>query len=256
MDQVTNNTLFLPPKGDYSQFLDENHYEEKVREWGLSTTKEVKKQFWFKDDTQKSAVKIIGYEIYGQSEEYNTVIIEFEDGKLCCIHPAYLKEMQSPSFGKVYVSTSNSEPSPKQKLETKTTQSKEKNAEEVHNETTKEEEKQQKPGKIQLPEEKVHFTAVVKQFALSWNNFNEENDEVIILENVVIHEETPLEIGLSWCSHSKTLKKLELLPKDTLEFNGKIVKKKLPKGKDVEEKFIIDTPVYYKINNPSKIKKC
>ncbi|MGW8788524.1 hypothetical protein ACWGMF_20835, partial [Heyndrickxia sporothermodurans] len=108
---------------------------------------------------------------------------------------------------------------------------------------------------IQLPEEKVHFTAAVKQLALSWNNFNEENDEVIILENVVIHEETPIEIDLCWCSHSKTLKKLELVPGDTLDFNGKIVKKKLPKGKDVEEKFIIDAPVYYKINNPSKIKK-
>ncbi|MFC8575536.1 hypothetical protein ACFUCO_19440, partial [Heyndrickxia sporothermodurans] len=114
---MTNNTLYLPPKGDYSQFQDEKHYEEKVREWGLSTTKEVKKQFWFKDDKQKSTVKIIGYEIYGKTEEYNTVIIEFEDGNLSCIHPAYLKEMQSPSFGKVYVSSGNTEQSTPMKKE-------------------------------------------------------------------------------------------------------------------------------------------
>ncbi|MEK5523099.1 MULTISPECIES: hypothetical protein [Heyndrickxia] len=253
---MTNNTMYLPPKGDYSKFIDENHYEEKVREWGLSTTKEVKKQFWFKDDTQQSIVKIIGYEVYGKSEEYNTVIIEFEDGNLCCIHPAYLKEMQSPSFGKVYVASNKSEQSPpKQKEEPKASQTKENKSERLHKETTTKKEKQEKPAKIQLPEEKVHFTAAVKQFALSWNNFNEENDEVIILENVVIHEETPIEIDLCWCSHSKTLKKLELVPGDTLDFNGKIVKKKLPKGKDVEEKYIIDAPVYYKINNPSKIKK-
>ncbi|MEB6550046.1 hypothetical protein MXL46_13205 [Heyndrickxia sporothermodurans] len=252
---MTNNTLYLPPKGDYSQFQDEKHYEEKVREWGLSTTKEVKKQFWFKDDKQKSTVKIIGYEIYGKTEEYNTVIIEFEDGNLSCIHPAYLKEMQSPSFGKVYVSSGNTEQStPMKKEEPKISQTKEEKSETLHKKTTKKE-KQEKPAKIQLPEEKVHFTAAVKQLALSWNNFNEENDEVIILENVVIHEETPIEIDLCWCSHSKTLKKLELVPGDTLDFNGKIVKKKLPKGKDVEEKFIIDAPVYYKINNPSKIKK-
>lgn len=67
--------------------------------------------------------------------------------------------------------------------------------------------------------------------------------------------ENPVGVGLAWCSHSKTLKKFELVPGDTLEFDGKIVKKKLPKGKDVEEEFIVEETVPYKINNPSKIKK-
>ncbi|MEH7385703.1 hypothetical protein V7147_09880, partial [Bacillus sp. JJ1521] len=93
----------------------------------------------------------------------------------------------------------------------------------------------EKAPKIELPLDKVHFTASVKQFALTWNHFNEENDEVVVLENVVIQQEGPIDIGLAWCSHSKTLKKLELEPGNNLEFDAKIVKKKLAKGKDVEE---------------------
>src|SRR6476620_7830058 len=72
--------------------------------------------------------------------------------------------------------------------------------------------KKEKPIKLQLPEEKVHFTAIVKQLALTWNHFNEENDEVIVLENVIIQQNHPIEVGLAWCSHSKTLKKFELVP--------------------------------------------
>jgi hypothetical protein len=115
--------------------------------------------------------------------------------------------------------------------------------------------KKEKEPKIELPADKVHFTASVKQFALTYNPFNEENDEVVVLENVQVIEEPPIEIGLAWCSHSKTLKKFELAPGDQLEFDGKVTKKKLAKGKDVEEEFIIDTAVLYKVNNPSKIVK-
>ena len=91
--------------------------------------------------------------------------------------------------------------------------------------------------------------------ALTWNHFNEENDEVIVLENVMIQQDHPIEVGLAWCSHSKTLKKFELVPGEEIEFDGKIVAKKLPKGKEVEEEFVVDVPVLYKINNPSKILK-
>lgn len=108
---------------------------------------------------------------------------------------------------------------------------------------------------MELPAEKVHFTARVKQFALSWNHFNEANDEVIILEDLIIQKDESIEVGIGWCSHSKTLKKFELEPGESLEFDGKIVKKKLPKGKDCDEEFIIEEPVLYKVNNPSKIKK-
>ena len=53
----------------------------------------------------------------------------------------------------------------------------------------------------------------------------------------------------------KNSKKTRTHTSDTLEFDGKIIKKKLPKGKDVDDEFIVDVPVYYKVNNPSKIKK-
>lgn len=50
---------------------------------------------------------------------------------------------------------------------------------------------------MEPPAEKVHFTAKVKQFALSWNHFNEDNDEVIVLEDVVIQENEPVEVDLA-----------------------------------------------------------
>jgi hypothetical protein len=243
------NTIYLPPKGDYETFVDDSHYEEKVREWGLSTTKEVKKEFWYKESTHQRLVTIKGYEVYGAATEHNTVIIEFQDGNLSCIHPAYLKEMQSPSFGKAIASDTEVKSSSSRVQKAKKSSSKPAAVQK------KSVEKKEKTKKLDLPEEKVHFTASVKQFGLSWNNFKEENDEVVILENVVVDQENPIEVGLAWCSHSKTLKKFELVPGETLEFDGKIVKKKLPKAKDAEEEFVVDVPVLYKINNPSKLKK-
>ena len=62
-------------------------------------------------------------------------------------------------------------------------------------------------------------------------------------------------LDLAWCSHSKTLKKFELVPGEIIEFDGKIVAKKLPKGKEVEDEFVVEVPILYKINNPSKISK-
>ncbi|WP_318502743.1 hypothetical protein [Bacillus sp. T3] len=258
-----NTTNYIPPKGDYIQFLDEAHYTEKVREWGLSGSKEAKKEFWYKERTLQRIVSIKGYESYGITGEYNTLVIQFKDGNLSCIHPALLKEMQSASFGKEMITQqsvttldeiavedapqtdpADTSPTPAQ---INTDQPKPKKSAK---------EKKEKAPKLVLPAEKVHFTAQVKQFALSWNHFNEENDEVIVLENVVIEAEEPLEVGLAWCAHSKTLKKFELSVGEKLEFDGKIVKKSLPKGKDVEdEALLLETSVSYKVNNPSKIKK-
>ncbi|MED3575302.1 hypothetical protein [Cytobacillus praedii] len=244
-----NRTAYLPPQGEFEQFTDESHYAEKVREWGLSSTKEVKKEFWYKERDHQRLVTIKGYETYGQGGEFNTIIVEFQDGNLSCIHPAYLKEMQASSFGKVSFSNVAEPSSPPVQKNEKV------NAPKQTAVKKDEAPKKEKQAKIHLPEEKVHFTGTVKQFALSWNHFNEENDEVVILENVVIEQEIPIEVGLAWCAHSKTLKKFELAPGEKLEFDGKIVKKKLPNGKDVEEEFIVGDPVLYKVNNPSKMKK-
>lgn len=243
-------TTLLPPKGEFQTFADDAHYTEKVKEWGLSTTKEVKREFWYKTSEQECKVTIKGYEIYGNNEDYNTIVIEFEDGALSCIHPAYLKEMQSPSFTRSITADSEKLVAVSKK-ETKSPSSKKTIA---ANEKTPQKEKKS-TKKIDLPSEKVHFTAEVQQFSYSWNHFNEENDEVVILKNVCIEEEPVIEIGLAWCSHSKTLKKFELSPGDKLEFAGKIVKKKLSNGKNVEEQYLVSEPVPYKINNPSKIVK-
>ncbi|WP_256238385.1 hypothetical protein [Bacillus sp. EB600] len=78
---------------------------------------------------------------------------------------------------------------------------------------------------------------------------------MVILENVQIHDEPLITIEYAWCSHSKTLKKWELVEGDSLEFDGKITAKKLPKGKEVPNEYSLDVTVQYKINNPSKIGK-
>jgi hypothetical protein len=262
-------TKYIPPVGEYEEFQTDSHYIEKLKEWGLSS----KKEFWYKDKTYQRIVTIKGYETYGQNAEYNTLIIEFQDGNLSCISPAYLKEMQSGNFGKesVLQETSHSlktvesvDDKPVKddsELQTEVNIHIEEAAPDVPSKPIEKEDKSKKPKKekavkIVLPEEKVHFTARVKQFALSWNHFNEENDEVIVLEEVRIEQEAPIEVGLAWCAHSKTLKKFELTLGEELEFDGKIVKKSLPKGKNVEDEALrLEVTVPYKINNPSKITK-
>lgn len=262
-----NTTYYIPPKGEYIHFSDDGHYAEKVREWGLSGAKDVKKEFWYKERTLQRLITIKGYESYGVSGEFDTLVIQFQDGHVSCIHPALLKEMQSANYGKELMIKTSSEQievredkmvvasgdiSSSQEPEIKSstpTVSKSRTAKPTR-------EKKEKAPKLVLPVEKVHFTAQVKQFALSWNHFNEENDEVVVLENVRIEGESPLEVGLAWCAHSKTLKKFELATGEALEFDGKIIKKSLPKGKDIDDEALrFDGSIPYKINNPSKLKK-
>ncbi|MCM3584306.1 hypothetical protein M3182_00940 [Mesobacillus maritimus] len=245
-------TTYISPQGEFETFTDDNHFFEKLKEWGLSTAK---KKFWYKEKEHQRLVSIKGFQVYGETDDYNTIIIEFEDGNLSCIHPAFLKEMQAASFGKNLLTNHTS---PATQVKQPTDQAKAENEKKSTVSTSKTEKKttKEKASKLELPTEKVHFTAKVKQFGLTWNHFNEDNDEVVVFEEVVIQQEQPLEIGFAWCAHSKTLKKQELLPGETLEFDGKIVKKKLPKGKDIEdEEMIVQEPVQYKLNNPSKIKK-
>ncbi|MEH7308141.1 hypothetical protein [Neobacillus drentensis] len=266
-------TKYIPPKGDYETFRDMVHYKEKLKEWGLSSAREAKKEFWYKDRNYQRLVTIKGYETYGNAMEINTLVVEFQDGNLTCIHPAYLKEMQQSSFGKESLLTFDEKETTPPELETsnkegfaaeeiiKTEDFPEVTPVKTESVPKPAKAKEPKPKKVKapkldLPVDKVHFTANVKQFALVYNPFNEENDEVVVLENVqIVQEENPLEIGLAWCSHSKTLKKFELAIGDSLEFDGKVAAKKLGKGKDVEEEFLVDVPVLYKVNNPSKIVK-
>ncbi len=257
--EESNLTHYISPKGEYQLFQNDNHYAEKVREWGLSSTKEVKKEFWYKDKTYQRLVTIKGYEEFGVSNTFNTLVIEFQDGHLSCIFPDYLKDMQSSNFGKEdkvnkvdaeELPSSSTPPTEKPKAE-----SIKKGMSDTAPQPSDSKSKKDERTKLELPAEKVHFTATVKQFALSWNHFNEENDEVVVLDQVQIEQENPIDVGLAWCSHSKTLKKMELQPGEKIEFDGKIVKKKLPKGKEVEEEFVLNEPASFKINNPSKLVK-
>ncbi|MDQ0199894.1 hypothetical protein [Neobacillus ginsengisoli] len=254
--QQTEEIQYIPPKGEFEIFRDEEHYREKMKEWGLSATKEVKKEFWYKDKTIQRLVTIKGYETFGLKTEFNTLVIEFQDGNLSCIHPAYLKEMQQASFGKESIWGEEDKGSEKSEPILEVHKKEPEEAMVANPKKVKEPKpKKERPAKVELPEEKVHFTGKVKQFAMTYNPFNEENDEVVVLEDVVIVKESPLELKYAWCSHSKTLKKFELAAGDLLEFDGKVAAKKLAKGKDVPEEFVIDVAVAYKINNPSKIVK-
>jgi hypothetical protein len=268
-------TQYIPPKGEFDTFRDEDHYKEKLKEWGLSSAKEAKREFWYKDRNYQRLVSIKGYETYGSAAEFNTIVIEFNDGQLSCIHPAYLKEMQQSSFGKESLlnledkdiptvesdsksdgnKAEDSSPAPSKTSAVKELPKKEAEPKPKQAKVKETKPKKEKAPKLELPADKVHFAATVKQFALTYNPFNEENDEVVVLEDVKIIQDNPMEIGITWCSHSKTLKKFELAVGDQLEFDGKVAAKKLAKGKDVEEEFLVDVPVLYKVNNPSKIVK-
>lgn len=247
----------IAPKSGYETFDNETHYKEKLKEWGLSAARDAKKEFWYKEGTEQHPVTIIGYESYGITGEHNTIIIEFQEGNKCCIHPAYLKEMQQSSFGKenIFTDTENKDrdPAPAEGKQAPAVAAVTDEQKPKKTKVTKP--KKEKAVKVDLPAEKVHFTGQVKQLALTYNPFTEENDEVVIFENVNVLQEPPIFLDHAWCSHSKTLKKFELAAGDLLEFDGKIAAKKLPKGKDVPADQLVDVPVQYKINNPSKIVK-
>lgn len=225
---------YIPPKGEFTKFLSDEDYLEKGRSWGLFN-KNPKYDFLFKGQDFQVNVKIVGYESYGVTDEYHTIIIEFEDGSLSCIHPAYLKEMQSPSFKKVYtVGESDTKIVEDKKTETKTKEPASKG-------TTKKKAEKKEEVSITLPTDKSHFNGTIKEFSTKYNHFNDSEEEIIIWENVVVKGEQDLIIGNAWCSLSKTLKAAELEIGKSYQFDGKVVDKKLNKE------------VKYKLNNPSKV---
>lgn len=224
---------YYPPKEDFIGFGSEKELQDKVAEWGLG--KSAVQSVWYKDEVGAERVKLAGYIEYGTDNQFNTVIVEFSNGELSCIHPPYLKEMQSGSFGKASAKTESEteeavvEPAPVAKEKKKVAKPK----------ATK---KSAAPKK-DLPTDKVHFIARVTGFGEKYNPFNEDQpDEIVLLDEVKIIGENEIEIGKAWCGYSKTLKKHELAENDRLEFDAKIVVRKHE-----------DSP--YKINNPSKIAK-
>ncbi|WP_349728326.1 hypothetical protein [Peribacillus frigoritolerans] len=238
---------YIAPKGEYIPFLDDTDYIAKGLEWKLFTARSVKRELLYKSGSFQAKVKLAGYEQYGNG--LDTVVVEFENGKLSCIHPSYLKEMQSNSFGKELLSGPVSETSAdssetEQVMEAPITENSDPlSAEQKKAKTKTNTKKATAKPKLDLPGEKVHFTATVKEFTAKMNHFTGEEDEVILLENVKVTTEPALTIGDAWCGYSKTLKKAELEEGDAIEFDGKVVDKKYNKE------------IRYKVNNPSKLVK-
>ncbi|MGE8077647.1 hypothetical protein [Peribacillus loiseleuriae] len=237
---MANAVYKIPPVGEILTFENREEYIEKGLEWSLFTARSVKDELWYKTSHYQGKVKLVGFQVY--SNGFNTIVVEFEDGSLSCIHPAYLKEMQSNSFGKELLSGTVYETAIEITKDTIEALVEEIVPEKASKPKEKKSKKEKKP-KLALPEDKVHFTAKIKEFTMKMNHFTGEEDEVILLEDVQIIGESELFIGDAWCAYSKTLKKLELEEHDQIEFDGKIVDKKFNKE------------ILYKINNPSKLKK-
>ncbi|MGN7763332.1 hypothetical protein [Paenibacillus sp. 22594] len=253
-------------------FESEDELIERCKEWNLlSNTATRVKTYLYKRQGLTLPCEIVGY------VDPQTVVIQFENKQQHCIHPAYLKEMQTAAFGSragavsEAAKTVDSETDPEDAVAEEgaanavdsaagpedsgdaeaTSRAAGSSAEEavavVAGETPeapkKKPAKSPKKAALVLPEEKLQMTAVVKEFTTVPNHFSDNDDEVIIYEGVSV-EGHDLAIDEIWSSHSATLKKLELAVGDTVSFEAKVVAKKLTQH-----------PVKYKINNPSKMKK-
>jgi hypothetical protein len=264
METKGNSVSYYPPQGDYKTFESEDDYAVRGRNWGLFG-KAPKKQFLHKNKSTQSLITIKGYQDYGN---LNILIVAFENGNLSCIHSSYLKEMQSSNFGKEIISEELEEVSAEimgpdaEKIEDPVTvvsvvidpvdvypvTMDQVKVDPVPVKVEKTVEKapktqKEKKAKIELPVEKVKFTAKVKEFATKANPFSDTDDEVILFEDVVVMSDVPLVIGDAWCGYSNTLKAIGLEIADIIEFEGKVVDKKFNKE------------IVYKLNNPSKITK-
>ncbi|MEK3879640.1 hypothetical protein [Paenibacillus sp. FSL M7-0420] len=251
-------------------FESEDERIERCKEWNLLPGSATRvKTYLYKRQGLTLPCEIIGF------VDNQTVVVQFENKQQHCIHPAYLKEMQTASFGQRAQAAADArsedpaEAAGEELLENQPVEEVRGEAEVegagsagaversesgsaaegvTAAETAALEEKPRKPAAskkkpaLQLPEDKLKITAVVKEFTTVPNHFSDNDDEVIIYDNVAI-EGHELAIDEVWSSHSATLKKLELKEGDPVSFEAKIVAKKLSQH-----------PVKYKINNPSKMK--
>lgn len=79
----------------YHAFEDETAQLEQCKHWGLLSEKATKtKSFYYKGNGLNETCAIIGY------TDKITAVIQFDNEKRHCIHPAYLKEMQASTFGR------------------------------------------------------------------------------------------------------------------------------------------------------------
>lgn len=190
------DTNYIPPRGEYEKVRDKEHYTQKWAEWEFSG-KTPKDTLWYKGYGYKRMVTIVGYEVRGEND---TLVIEFQDGNLSCILPAFLKEMQKPTFQR------------------KTT---EEDGEETKEKKTAAPKKDKKP-KLVLPAEKVSCTATIKEFTKKLNHFSGKEEDMVIYENLLIEEKELVPGGLAWSSYSKTLQKHNVQVGTSLSFQAKV----------------------------------
>ncbi len=235
----TNGMKYYPPQEDYIAFDNEEDYADKGRGWGLFA-KTPKTNFWYKSASAQYQVSIKGYQEYGSM---CVLVVEFEDGRLTSIHPSYLKEMQSGTFGKEVVGGETEDSDNGATAEAGSaegTGSGDEDGKPVKAPKAQKKPKEKKE-KLDLPVDKVKFTAKVKEFTTKPNPFSDRDDEVLLLEEVAIVGDAPLAIGEAWCGYSNTLKGFGLEAGNVIAFEGKVVDKKFNKE------------ILYKVNNPSKI---
>ncbi|MNO23388.1 hypothetical protein D3C76_131900 [compost metagenome] len=256
-------------------FESEDELIERCKEWNLlSSTATRVKTYLYKRQGLTLPCEIVGY------VDPQTVVIQFGNKQQHCIHPAYLKEMQTAAFGSRAGAVSDAAKTEDAQTSPEEAMAEDRDAGAVNSgagleesgeaqaaesasavaaaagagaaeavaageptEASKKPAKSKKKPAIVLPDEKLQMTATVKEFTTVPNHFSDNDDEVIIYEGVTV-EGHDLALEEVWSSHSATLKKLELVVGDTVSFEAKVVAKKLTRH-----------PVKYKINNPSKIKK-
>ena len=259
-------TFIIEPH-TFNTFDNELSQLEQCKEWNLLSEKASKtKAFYYKGNGLTLPCSIVGF------VDKFTAVIQFDNLQKHCIHPSYLKEIQALSYGQKLASAAeesveldgvvleslqalaspiveaNADLLNVEGLKAGEPKASEPNAEESKIEKSKPAEqpkvkaKKEKAPKLQLPEEKVKFTATLKEFTTVPNHFADTDDEVVIYVDVTLVDQAA-ELGTAWSSHGATLKKLELEAGDKITFE-KIVAKKLTKH-----------PVPYKINNPGKIQK-
>lgn len=218
-------------------FSSEDELIDRCKEWNLlSNTATKPKTYLYKGYGLTLPCEIVGY------VDNMTVVVQFENKQQHCIHPSYLKEMQTAGFGQRGATASDTA-NPVDEVEEEIAELAElAEVVEVAKELPKKPVKAKKQV-VELPEEKLQMTAIVKEFTTVPNHFSDNEDEVIIYEGVSV-EGQELAIDEVWSSHSATLKKLELQVGDRVSFEAKVVAKKLTQH-----------PVKYKINNPAKMKK-
>lgn len=240
--EESNITHYINQEVEYHKFETVEEMIEKTREWGVNSKTSKKEKFWYKKSFYKREVRVVGYQKFNNGNG-EVAVIEFLDGNISCILPAYLKEMQGSAFGD---DTLDEEGLKEEVMKKKNSVKKaEKEKTEKKKEESEKEKNQQEenPDKlVEIPDEKFVIALTVERFDKKYNAFAQRDDEIVVFKDVVVNN-GEYQLTKAWAAMSKTLEALEMAEGERLECNGKLVKNEFKKE------------VVYKLNRPSKILK-